>query len=140
LSLVRNSPYERVLDWTFQRTLVLGGVDEGPTAFFRVFPTSVGADSVGNLYVLDAGNFTVAVFDGEGRHVLSFGRQGEGPGELGFPSDLAVGPGGATAVYDFARRALVRFDAQERSPERCHCPVHSSGRLSFSTTDVWRQR
>jgi hypothetical protein len=29
---------------------------------------------------------------------------------LGFPSDLAVGPAGDVAVYDFARRVLVRFD------------------------------
>jgi hypothetical protein len=112
VSLVRNAAVERVLDWDFERVLVLGGLDEGPAAFFRVFPTSIGVDSVGNLYVLDAGNFTVAVFDQAGRHVRSFGRQGEGPGELGFPSDMAVGPAGDVAVYDFARRALVRFDAE----------------------------
>lgn len=112
VALVRNAPVERALEWSFERVLVLGGVDEGPTAFFRVFPTSIGVDSVGNLYVLDAGNFTVAVFDRAGRHMRSFGRQGEGPGELGFPSDMAVSPEGDVAVYDFARRALTRFDAE----------------------------
>jgi hypothetical protein len=100
-----------MLDWKFERILDLGGADDGPTAFFRVFPTSIGVDSLGNLYVLDAGNYKVSVFDRLGRHVRSFGRQGEGPGELSFPSDMAVTPAGEVAVYDFNRRALVRFDA-----------------------------
>lgn len=111
VAVVLNPPTERVLDWTFEPVFTLGGTDDGPTAFFRVFPTSIGVDSVGNLYVLDAGHASVAVFDRAGRHLRSFGRQGEGPGELGFPSDMAVTRGGDVAVYDFARRALVRFGA-----------------------------
>jgi hypothetical protein len=111
VALVLNDQGDRMLEWTFERVLDLGGASDGPTSFFRVFPTSIGVDSLGNLYVLDAGNYTVSVFDRAGRHLRSFGRQGEGPGELGFPSDLAVTPGGEVAVYDFARRALVLFDA-----------------------------
>jgi hypothetical protein len=111
LALVFNAPADRLLDWTYERILSLGGVDDGPAAFFRVFPTSIGVDSLGNLYVLDAGHFSVSVFDHSGRHLRSFGRQGQGPGELGFPSDMAVTRGGAAAVYDFSRRALVLFEA-----------------------------
>jgi hypothetical protein len=111
VALVLNDQGDRMLDWTFERVLDLGGADDGPTAFFRVFPTSIGVDSVGNLYVLDAGNYIVSVFDRAGSHLRSFGRQGAGPGELGFPSDMAVTPAGEVAVYDFSRRALVRFDA-----------------------------
>lgn len=112
VALVLNSGADRMLAWTFERVVDLGGADDGPTAFFRVFPTSVGVDSLGNLYVLDAGNYRVSVFDREGGYLRAFGRQGEGPGELGFPSDMAVTPAGEVAVYDFARRALVRFDAE----------------------------
>jgi hypothetical protein len=100
-----------MLAWRFERILDLGGADDGPAAFFRIFPTSIGVDSLGNLYVLDAGNYRVSVFDRLGRHLRSFGRQGQGPGELGFPSDMAVTPAGEVAVYDYSRRALVRFDA-----------------------------
>jgi hypothetical protein len=75
-----------------------------------VFPSSIGVDSLGNLYVLDAGNYRIAIFDRAGHHLRSFGRQGGGPGELGFPSDMAVSPAGQVAVYDFERRALVLFD------------------------------
>lgn len=111
VTLVLNGQADRLLDWRFERVLNLGGSDDGPNAFFRVFSTSIGSDSLGNLYVLDAGNHRISVFDRDGRHQRSFGRQGEGPGELGFPTDMAVTPAGEVAVYDFARRALVLFDA-----------------------------
>jgi hypothetical protein len=112
VSLVLNSSTDLLLDWSFERILSLGGTDDGPDAFFRVFPTSIGVDSLGNLYVLDAGQFSVSVFDRSGRHLRSFGRQGQGPGEFGFPSDMAVTSAGEVAVHDFARRALVLFDAE----------------------------
>ncbi len=112
IAVVTNERAERPLDWRFERILDLGDADSGPTAFFRVFPTSIGVDSASNLYVLDAGNYRVSVFDLSGRHVRSYGRQGGGPGEFDFPSDMAVSPAGEAAVYDFARRALVFFDAE----------------------------
>jgi hypothetical protein len=88
----------------------LGGADSGPEAFVRVHPTSVGADSDGRLYVLDAGTFSVTIFDRDGEVVRSFGRRGGGPGEFDFPTDLAVTPDGRVGVYDFGVRGLVRFN------------------------------
>jgi hypothetical protein len=111
VAIVLNGHVDRGLEWTFERVLDVDAGDNGRTPFFRVFPTSIGVDSVGNLYVLDAGNYTVSVFDREGRHLRSFGRRGAGPGELEFPSDMAVSRTGEVAVYDFARRALALFDA-----------------------------
>ena len=112
ITVVTNERAERPLDWRFERILDLGDADSGPTAFFRVFPTSIGVDSASNLYVLDAGNYRVSVFDLSGLHVRSYGGQGGGPGEFDFPSDMAVSSAGVAAVYDFGRRALVLFDAE----------------------------
>lgn len=111
VGIVLNVVDDRLLNWEFDRILDLGSADDGPTAFFRVFSTSIGVDSVGNLYVLDAGNYRVSVFDRSGRYLHSFGQQGKGPGELGFPSDMTVAQDGEVAIYDFARRALVFFDS-----------------------------
>ena len=108
--IVLNDADDRELDWQFERIIDIGG-DTGRTAFFRVFPASIGVDSTGNLYVLDAGTFSVSVFDRDGQYVRSFGRQGEGPGEMGFPSDMAVSADGRLAVHDFARRALLFYES-----------------------------
>jgi hypothetical protein len=109
LAIVSTRGSDIAAPWHLEKILDLGGKDAGPEAFVRIHPTSVGSDSAGNLYVLDAGTHTITIFDRAGTAKLSFGRQGGGPGEFGFPSDLAVTPDGRTGVYDFAVRGLVRF-------------------------------
>lgn len=109
VSIVTSHGGDVAAPFTLEKILELGGADSGPEAFVRIHPTSIGADEAGNLYVLDAGTFTVTVFDRQGAVVRSFGRQGGGPGEFDFPTDLAVAPDGTVGVYDFGFRGLVRF-------------------------------
>jgi hypothetical protein len=88
-------------------------------------------DAEDNLYVLDAGNTRVFVFDRDGRHVRSFGRRGQGPGEFGFPAGLSVLRNGEIVVGDVMRGALQRF-APDGSPLPSHDTgaVRPSGRLA----------
>jgi hypothetical protein len=109
LPLVTNRAPDRALDWRFEQILDLGGKAEGVQAFHRVHATSIGTDSSRRLYVLDASEYRVTVFDAQGRALRSFGRQGRGPGEFSFPSDLAVADDGSVAVYDFDRGGFIRF-------------------------------
>ena len=46
----------------------------------------------GRIYVADAKALQIHIFDAEGRHILSFGRGGQGPGEFTFPHAVAVSP------------------------------------------------
>jgi hypothetical protein len=55
----------------------------------EVYGIALGRDRV---LVLDRSWYTVKVFDGEGNYLTSIGRQGNGPGELRFPTALAVDP------------------------------------------------
>jgi hypothetical protein len=71
--------------------------------------TDVAFDGAGNLYVLDATAYRVIVFDPAGRYLRTIGRQGDGPGEFGFPSALAVLPNGELVVNDAARSNLQIF-------------------------------
>lgn len=71
----------------------------------------VAFDSRGNLYVLDASAYHVVVFDAMGKFVRMIGRQGEGPGEFGFPTALAVLPSGELVVNDAAKANLQVFSA-----------------------------
>lgn len=118
VGIVRSTGADRALDWRFDRVSDLGGADSGPEAFARIHPTALAIDDAGRLYVLDVVENHVSVFDRDGTALLTFGRAGGGPGEFGFPSDLAVTPEGTIAVYDFARRGLLFF-----SPDGSVLPV-----------------
>ncbi|MGD8331249.1 MAG: 6-bladed beta-propeller [Acidobacteriota bacterium] len=59
-------------------------------------PRSFTLGDDGLFYVADTGNSRIAVFDGEGRFVRAFGREGQGPGELQEPRSVSVRDGIAT--------------------------------------------
>jgi hypothetical protein len=69
----------------------------------------VAFDQAGNLYVLDGNAYRVVVFDASGRYTRTIGRQGDGPGEFGFPAALAVLPSGELVVNDAMKSNLQVF-------------------------------
>ncbi|HEX9699890.1 MAG TPA: 6-bladed beta-propeller [Acidobacteriota bacterium] len=78
--------------------LVLGSDADPQRAFYR--PQRVVPDADGNIYVLEQGNQRVQVFDARGNYVRTLGGEGQGPGELALPTELAV----------TADRVVVRAD------------------------------
>lgn len=109
VSVVWNRGPDVPLDWGFEPAVTIGGEADGPQAFFQVGANSVDVDAVGNVYVLDRGNYRILVFDREGRHLRTMGRQGGGPGELEWPHTLIVLPNGAVSAADLGKRGLVRY-------------------------------
>ncbi len=78
-------------------------------SFYRI--RSVRVDRDGNIFVLDAGNFRIQVFDRNGRFVRSIGRQGQGPGEFQFPARMGLESRSAHLfVQDVMARSLKEFD------------------------------
>ncbi len=78
-------------------------------SFYRI--RSVRVDRDGNIFVLDAGNFRIQVFDRNGRFVRSIGRQGQGPGEFQFPARMGLEPRSSHLfVQDVMARSLKEFD------------------------------
>ena len=53
-------------------------------------PYDIAVDKAGNMYILDAGNFRVQKFNSDGEFMLTFLRQGEGPGELLNPGHIQI--------------------------------------------------
>ena len=91
VTLLSNSGGARPLDWRFEPVLRLGGADEGPESFYRLHPALVGVDDAGRIHVLDAAAHRAVVFDSVGRHVRTFGSEGDGPGEMWWPAaDLLI--------------------------------------------------
>jgi len=111
VTIVESPPSDVRLNWKVERLWTLGGVDDGPEAFFRVGKGALSSNGRGLLYVLDQGSHEIRVFSDRGEHLRTFGREGDGPGELHFPFAIAVSSDGSVSVVDLGKGALVRFDS-----------------------------
>ena len=95
--------------WSIVEEMRLGSIDsDGPEMFGEV--RGLQLDALGRIYVLDGQAKEVRVFDAEGKHVRSFGRQGGGPGELEDPAALLWGPDDNLWVVDQRNARFSVFD------------------------------
>jgi hypothetical protein len=62
--------------------------------------SSVCEDEAGNFYVLDRKEYKVHKFSPDGRPLLSFGRKGQGPGDLAAPASVVFTSAGELAVLE----------------------------------------
>ncbi|MCO6455817.1 MAG: 6-bladed beta-propeller, partial [Pirellulaceae bacterium] len=90
------------LDGTYQRTIGAGQLER---------PASVAVNpETGALWVLDAKQNRVAVFDRDGQLVQEIGGRGSDPGQFNFPAGLAVRPPFGAAVADAMNFRVQVFD------------------------------
>jgi sugar lactone lactonase YvrE len=80
--------------------LTLGDVDTADENMAFFMPSAIAVDGAGNLYVLDTGNHRVQKFSPDGKHLATYGRRGQGPGEFQYPAWLAVDGKGFIYVTD----------------------------------------
>jgi len=73
-------------------------------------PRGVATDSAGNIYVADAFNHRIAVFDPGGKLLRTVGSKGTGPGQLYEPSGVAVDADGNLYVADTWNARIAKFD------------------------------
>jgi DNA-binding beta-propeller fold protein YncE len=57
-------------------------------------PTGLGFSPNGNLYVADTHYSRIVIFDRAGKRLATFGSFGDGPGQFGLPTDVAVDKAG----------------------------------------------
>ncbi len=76
-----------------------GGVKD--YSFFRAWYIVV--DEEGNIYVMDAGDTCVKIYDDHGKYLSSVGRKGQGPGELQNPNSIHLISGNRLVFEDFYR-------------------------------------
>jgi len=72
-SQIEEKPMKAELIWSV-------GSDEKNEDFYK--PSSLAVDSQGRIFILDSGNCRIQCFSPEGKFLFSFGRGGQGPGEL----------------------------------------------------------
>jgi hypothetical protein len=64
----------------------------------------------GRILVSDLQANEIRVFDADGHHLFTFGREGEGPGDLGGPCCLALGPDGTVWVREAMNGRYSAFE------------------------------
>jgi len=94
---------------TFVVDYVIGG-DIDDEDYFLYQPTDLALDSQDNLFVLDYKGFCIKKFDPEGRHIKTFGRKGEGPGEMMNAFYMAAFPNDQIVIYDFGNNRFSVYD------------------------------
>ncbi len=66
----------------------------------------------GRILIANGGTSEVRVFDADGVHRATWGREGEGPGEFTGLSGLADWPGDSVMAWDFALNRMTIFDLE----------------------------
>lgn len=84
--------------------------DENDDNYLFYEPVAIASDKQGNIYVLDSKNFRVQVFDSDRRFLRSFGRRGQGPGDLGRPECIDLDDAGNVYVGDPGNGRIEIFD------------------------------
>ncbi len=83
-----------------------------------LFPLSLDAGPDGRIFVLDAGNSRIHVFDDDHNYITQWGRRGSGPGEFEFGQGLfaedfrgsiAVDDDGFIYVADVLNKRIQKF-------------------------------
>ena len=82
-------------------------IDRGSTTF-RPHGITLGPD--GHIYVCDAGNYCVCVFDVNGKFLFSFGSCGSGDECFGRPRDLCFASDGFLYITDVDKSGICVYD------------------------------
>ena len=109
------------------------GGDTGDEKYILSRPTDIAYDSRGNLFILDSRDKCIKKYSPAGKHIITFGRKGQGPGEMTRPYNIEIDPDDNIVVYDFSGRRFSVFSndgeniATKRFNERIwiFCITHS---------------
>ncbi len=87
----------------------LGEIEDADENYNFYLPNGIAADKDGNLYVLDAGNHRVQVFDKDHNFIRTFGNHGQGPGEFMLPTHIEIDLEGNVTVFDNGNSRFEKF-------------------------------
>lgn len=88
------------------------GDEEGVEDFIFSQIRSVQVDEEENIYVLDSKEVCVKVFDKNGKHIRTFGKMGQGPGEIQLPMRMYLVSGKEIMIYDSGNSRLSFYSLE----------------------------
>ena len=74
--------------------------------------TSVATDNENRIYVLDYEDCKVKIYDKNGDHIKTFGREGRGPGDLHLPHTITISRENEIVVKNFRNIAYFSLDGE----------------------------
>lgn len=93
--------------WRGTEDLAIGSLKGEHKQFGAI--SGIASDRHGRIFIADADNHTIAVFDSGGHYLFSIGREGSGPGELKGPCCLALDAAGDLWVHDAFNSRYHRY-------------------------------
>lgn len=69
-----------------EEDLIIGEKQGNDSLFYRISDIEVNGD--GKIFILDSGKHCIQVYDKKGQHIQTFGRKGQGPGDLEEPMNM----------------------------------------------------
>ncbi len=93
---------------TLQSDLTIGDQTSDENSSFSQL-RSIQVDDHENIYALDMKEIKIKVFDKNGEFVRSFGKKGQGPGEIGTPIRMEMTPSGNLVIYDMGNNKFIFF-------------------------------
>ncbi len=107
--------FDRVQKLAPDGTFILqwGGHGTEPGQFLR--PQSLAIDDHDRIWVADACNHRVQVFNSHGELLFLWGSEGTAPGQLRYPYDLVLDPQGNVYVSEFGNHRVQKFTSDGTS-------------------------
>ena len=109
--VVKNSaePLHGEFDFDLEEDLSIGGDPEKDNYYFPRGVSRIRIDHQSNIYAVDSKNRRVQKYDRNGKYMATIGRQGQGPGEFGHPSEIFLDSHGKIWIFDASARAFKVF-------------------------------
>ncbi len=85
------------------------GGDTMEEEYILAKPFNIAYDSKGNLFILDYQDKCIKKYNPEGKHIVTFGSEGKGPGEIMRASGIEVDPDDNIVIYDSGGRRFSKF-------------------------------
>lgn len=105
-----------------------GSLGSEPGQFQRI--RSMLFDSSGRLYVADACNHRIQIFDADGKFISQFGKPGSAEGEMMYPYDIALAKDGTLFVCEYGNSRVQRFNTTGQ-------PLGIWGRPGREVGELW---
>ena len=110
ITIVKNPKEPMVGEDAFilEAELSIGGA-EGKGEYLFSELGDIAVDDEERIYVLDSKEAHIKIFDSTGKYIKTFGKKGQGPGEMSRPSSLEITPQNEIAVNDSSARKIHFF-------------------------------